>query len=59
MGCHVIPASGNIDVNILELSVSPCSGASICSTSMELHGEAYGEGIRPETDTGNDWEEKN
>ena len=37
MSCPVIPASGRlVDVDILELSESPCSGVDIFCTSMGL-----------------------
>ena len=42
-----------VDVDILEPSGSPCPGIGICCTSMGLGQQIDGEGIRPETDTGN------
>ena len=56
---HVIPAFGRlIDMNILELSESPWPSVGIFHTSTGT-GTMDGEGIRPETDTGNGWEETN
>ena len=37
VACHVIPVSGRpVDVDILELSESPCSGVDIFYTNMGL-----------------------
>ena len=53
--CHVISASGRlVDVDILELSESPCSGVGICCTGQHGTGAADGDGIKPETHTGTD-----
>ena len=55
VACHVIPASGRlVDMDIVELSESPCSGVGICCTTQHEARAADGEGIRPEPDTGTD-----
>ena len=57
--CHVIPASERLfDVEILKLSKVSMFW---CWNLLHQHGTgaADGEGIRPETDAGNGWEEKN
>ena len=42
-----------VEVDILELSESPCCGAGIFHTNMGLWLRMVTEGIGPETDTGN------